>query len=492
MPYTINRTNGSFVTTITDGKIDNTTDITLFGKNYTGYGEILNENLVKLMENFANSAAPISPQIGQLWWDTNSKTLKVSTSAGMWRIISGATAAITAPTNVASGDLWFDTDAFQLYTFNGTTWTLIGPAYRAGTGISGAVVDSVIDSDGGSHVVVKYIISGSYIVAILSKDAAFTTTSVEGFPTIYPGITVSNSITNAGFYGTASNADKLDGLNSTQFMRSDVNTATSGTLSITNDTGASIGVDNDLRLSVAGSDVFATNNTSNGDFYLRINKAGTISNALRIEGSTGSVYGTTMLAGDNSERLATTRYVDSVASTTSYLKADGTTALSGNLLPNVNNARSLGNSSLRYSDVWATNFIGRATTAQYADLAERFESDAIYEPGTVVELGGDKEITAVSADLSDKVFGVISTEPGFLLNGGAGPNDTHPAVALNGRVPVKVIGIINRGDRLVSAGNGLARAAQIGEATTFNVIGRALESKSTTGISTITAIVKVQ
>ena len=125
-------------------------------------------------------------------------------------------------------------------------------------------------------------------------------------------------------------------------------------------------------------------------------------------------------------------------------------------------------------------------------MAERFEADTPYEPGTVVELGGEKEITAVADELSERVFGVISTRPGFLLNGRAGENDTHPAVALNGRVPVKVIGLVNRGDRLVSAGNGLARAAKAGEATSFNVIGRSLENKTTESISTISAVVKVQ
>lgn len=492
MPYTINKTNGGFVTTIPDGNIDTTTDLTLFGKNYTGYGEILNENLVKLMENFANATAPVSPMPGQLWWDLNSKTLKVNTSPGMWKTISGATAANSEPTNKTLGDLWFNSETMQLYVYNGTTWTLIGPSYSAGTGVSGAVVDSIFDDVGVPHIVIKYLINGSTIVAMMSKDTAFKpATSISGFEWIYPGITVSSN-NGSGFFGTASNADKLDGINSTQFMRSDANTSTTGTLSVANDTGIIVGESSDLRLSVDGSDTYITNNTSNGDIYIRVNKAGTVSNAVHIDGATGWVYGITPPAGDNSAKYATTQYVDSIAAGTSFLRKDGTTALTGNLLPDATNTRSLGDSSYRYSDVWATNFIGKATTAQYADLAERFETDKPYEPGTVVELGGDKEITAVEDDLSEKVFGVISTEPGFLLNGGAGPNATHPAVALNGRVPVKVIGKVNRGDRLVSAGNGLARAAKVGEANSFNVIGRALESKSTTGISTIIAIVKVQ
>ena len=124
-------------------------------------------------------------------------------------------------------------------------------------------------------------------------------------------------------------------------------------------------------------------------------------------------------------------------------------------------------------------------------MAERFEADVPIVPGTVVELGGLKEITAAVQDLSEKVFGVISTLPGFLLNGNAGDDVSHPPVAVNGRVPVRVIGTVNKGDRLVSAGNGLARAALRSEMTAFNVIGRALEDKTTSDEGTVEAIVKL-
>jgi len=114
------------------------------------------------------------------------------------------------------------------------------------------------------------------------------------------------------------------------------------------------------------------------------------------------------------------------------------------------------------------------------------------EPGTVVELGGAKEITRSQQDLSENVFGVISTRPAYTMNGGAGEDDTHPPVAMTGRVPVKAIGIIRRGDRLVSAGSGVARAAQPGEATAFNVIGRSLEDKHLEELGTIEAIVTIK
>lgn len=122
---------------------------------------------------------------------------------------------------------------------------------------------------------------------------------------------------------------------------------------------------------------------------------------------------------------------------------------------------------------------GSTLQATYADLAERFEADSVYEPGTVVEIGGEKEITAVKDDCSENVFGVISSNAAYLMNAAAGSSSTHPAIAIAGRVPVKVRGQIKKGDRLVSAGQGYARAARSGEATSFNTVGRALENKNT-------------
>jgi hypothetical protein len=147
----------------------------------------------------------------------------------------------------------------------------------------------------------------------------------------------------------------------------------------------------------------------------------------------------------------------------------------------------IGSSSSYFNRLFAT-----ATTALYADVAERFAADEELAPGTVVELGGTAEITRSKQDLSENVFGVISTRAAYLMNGGAGEDNTHPPVAMTGRVPVQVVGVVRKGDRLVSAGDGVARAAQPGEATAFNVIGRALVDKPTPGPGTIEAIVTIK
>jgi len=154
---------------------------------------------------------------------------------------------------------------------------------------------------------------------------------------------------------------------------------------------------------------------------------------------------------------------------------------------NGNGVGNIGSPTTYFNTVHAT-----ATTALYADVAERFAADDVYEAGTVVELGGVAEITKSLEDLSDNVFGVISTRAAYLMNGGAGTNETHPPVAMTGRVPVQVVGKVNKGDRLVSAGNGMARAALPGEATAFNIIGRALASKITTDTGLVEAIVTIK
>jgi hypothetical protein len=140
------------------------------------------------------------------------------------------------------------------------------------------------------------------------------------------------------------------------------------------------------------------------------------------------------------------------------------------------------------------NLEGTATAAQYSDVAERFASDTAYTPGTVVALGGAQEITQVNEEASDEVFGVVSSieQAAFKMNGGAGNDSTHPYIAMTGRVDVKVIGSVNKGDRLISASvPGYARAATKAECTAFNVIGRALTSKSEAGQGSVLAAVRV-
>ena len=194
-----------------------------------------------------------------------------------------------------------------------------------------------------------------------------------------------------------------------------------------------------------------------------------------------AVGGTTVITVD-----AATLYTNNLSATGTIRVNSGAAATAivngaGNVVGNI------GSSTGYFNRIFA-----QATTALYADVAERFAADEVLDAGTVVELGGSAEITKSLVELSDNVFGVISTRAAYLMNGGAGEDDTHPPVAMTGRVPVKVIGVIHKGDRLVSAGNGIARAAKPNEASAFNVIGRSLVDKLTPESATIEAIVTIK
>jgi hypothetical protein len=449
MSYTINLTDGTIFAVVADGTINNDSSQTLVGKNYAGYGEFLDENFIRLLENAANTSAPGAPLTGQLWYDKTNNVMKVYNGT-TFKVISAATASTSQPTSNVSGDLWFDTTNDQLKVYNGTSFITIGPAFTSGEGTSGAIVTTITDNVATDHVVVQMYVNNT-IVSIFSKDATFTpAAAVSGFATIGPGLNMSTTVSNAVFNGTATNADTLDTLNSTSFMRSDAATSNNTSISVLADTGLYVGADSDGRMFVSGSDVYVSNQTSDGDTLFQVNDGGVTTTVIQIDGATSTV---------------------GVRDITN-LQADGV----GNI----------GTSTTAFNTVHA-----KATSAQYADMAERFHADAEYAPGTIVELGGVNEITLCVEELSNKVFGVVSTQPAYLMNGNAGSNATHPPIAMSGRVPVNVMGFVTKGDRLVSAGNGTARSANLDEITSFNVIGRALQSKTDEGIGSIEAIVKI-
>lgn len=135
-------------------------------------------------------------------------------------------------------------------------------------------------------------------------------------------------------------------------------------------------------------------------------------------------------------------------------------------------------------DILANNFLGRASSTTYADIAERFEASESLEPGDVVTIGGAKEIR--KAGPTDDVLGVISTNPGVLMNKDAGDDISHPAVGYLGRIPVKVSGRVAKGQRLAVSGNGIAVAQNM------NWFGRALEDKFTDDVGLVLAVIGVR
>jgi hypothetical protein len=286
MSFTINLTDGSIFAVIPDGTVNTNSSMTLIGKNYTGYGEFLDENFIHLLENGSNTSPPAAPLTGQLWWDKTNSLLKVY-NGSTFKTISAATASASAPSNNVIGDLWYDTSNQQLKVWTGTTWLLIGPSFTAGTGITGAIVDTIVDNTLVSHVVIKLYVSNS-VVGIISKDAAFTPqTSISGFAQVLPGITLATLVGAQIplFQGTATNSQALNNLSSTSFMRTDANTSTTGTLAVLTDNGLTAGADSDFKVSVSGINVNLQNQTSGGNLNLRVNVSGTPTTIASLDGT---------------------------------------------------------------------------------------------------------------------------------------------------------------------------------------------------------------
>lgn len=452
MAYTINLTDGAVFATVPDGTINTSSSMTLIGKNYAGYGQFLDDNFIRLLENGANTVPPGAPLTGQLWWDKTNKVMQVYNGSTFVRI-GGASSSATQPAANASvqGDLWYNSSTAQLNVYTGNSWILVGPASSSGQGTSGAIVETVQDNLSNQHVVIKFYVANT-VVGICSKDSTFSPApNIAGFSSINPGMQLSTAVSNALFWGTASDSNSLGGAAANAYMSAITNTSTTGTLGVLNNGGLTVGANQDAKISVNTGVVTLQNQTSNGNLLIRVAPGGVATTAINVNGSTGAV---------------------GVGNVTNL---------------NSNGVGNIGSASSYFNTVFAT-----ATTALYADVAERFAADDVLAPGTVVELGGAAEITKSLEELSENVFGVVSTRAAYLMNSGAGTDDTHPPIAMTGRVPVRVVGIARKGDRLVSAGAGLARAAAPGEATPFNVIGRALEDKLDDTEGMLEAIVTIK
>lgn len=520
MAYTINLTNGQILTTIADGTVNQTsTSLVLIGKNYSNYGTYLNDNFVHLLENASNSTPPTTPLTGQLWWDT-SGNLNVYTGTKFVNL-AAITSSTTSPSGPVTGNQWWDTANQQFNIYNGSGWTLIGPAFTSNTGTSGTIVGTILDSGNTSHVAVNVYVSNT-LVGIISKDSTYTpATAITGFGTVKPGFNLASTSAIAGvaFWGTASDASGLGNVAAANYARTDIAETFDNTVTINNNNGLTVGTSNNFTTGVSGSVVQLTNNVNNADTALRANIGGTVANAIVITGGSGAVTISNLIAVSGNVSAAgyliATQGDNATSSTTGALRVTGGIGLTGSvfaagnvtaggltLTGNITTGNVSSNIGLFAGNVTAANFItagnvnaaylvGTAIQSWYADLAERFESDAPYEAGTVLAIGGTAEVTLADEELSESVFGVVSTRAGYLMNAGAGTDDTHPAVAVNGRVPVKVIGKVKKGDRLVSAGNGYARVGSKNEITPFNVIGRSLETKTDDGTGTVLAIVKL-
>lgn len=584
MAYQVDRYNGTFLTSVEDGTIDTTTDLRFVGKNYAGYGEVQNENFLHLLENFSNTSSPSKPVSGQIWYDATSTIKRLKFWDGSkWRTTTGAEVSATAPSGLSVGDFWWDTSAKQLYAYTGSEYILVGPEASPDLGASAVLASVVKDSLNNNHTIVK-LQAGGKVVGIVSQTEFTLNSSVnpiEDFSVVKKGITLAKtnsvgvSTDSYTYWGTASNASKLGGVDAANFVQK-------GSIVFDNeigfkDPGIQVGDTNDLRIRVENSDEVIIENRLGNDITFRITVTeATDERDVFIVRSTGvlpgldnnyalgtpllrwsNVYATSVTADVTGNVTGNTTgvHTGNVRATDTTVMVNATTkeigyagaALRGNLVGSVEgnltgtatNANKLAeytpsieipvttktgipvrdvdgklyatrfvgtadkadqlvvNEVYRSTattasantiaardssgDLYAVLFQGTATAARYADLAEKYLADKEYEAGTVVMIGGEAEVTA--STWGKRAIGVVSTNPAFMMNKDL---EGGTYIALKGRVPVKVIGRIKKGEDLIATNDGCAMMAVPHASGVFAV---ALESSDDEGIKTIEALI---
>ena len=327
MSYTITKTNGVSLGTILDGTINTSfTSLTLIGRNYANYGQLIANDLVALVENFAYSSSPSNPLAGQLWWNTTDKRLRVYTGSA-FKIVSSCTAQTSAPSTTVAGDLWWDTTYSQLYIYNGTDpysaagWILVGPQ-RDG---SGAIWEQITDNASIVHDVLSIKLDNAR-TSIVSRDSEFTpANAIAGYTTIKAGINANTSVGSATFWGLANNSSYLGGQPAASYLRNDIDATTTGNLTIAKNGGLTVGLSSNLQITTTtagGASIKVTKNNQDIDFYANI--SGTNTNVLNIDGATGLA---TLISATTSGTLT----VGGAATVASSLAVTGTGTFTGNL-----------------------------------------------------------------------------------------------------------------------------------------------------------------
>jgi len=507
MPYTINRYNGTVIATVSDGTIDSTTDLKLIGKNYAGYGEVQNENFLFLLENFANTNPPPGPLSGQLWFDSTTSKLKFY-DGSKFRTTGGAEVAGSAPTGLTVGDFWWDSQNKQLYTWDGATYVLVGPQGVAGSQTTQMRSRSVRDTLGSSHAIIESIVDGDTIF-IISADATFTldstTSTITGFSKIRQGITLAytsddNNLgqtqANHRFWGTASDSERLGGELASEYVKK--GNAIFNTLVQFSDAGFTVGDTPRLRVfnSTTGLTTFPViqnqlNDTIKFQTTVTTGSGESTKTPLQLVGANilpGTDNQTDI--GSGALRFKTINAVTFAGTATQadalYVAQDdyrsaSSSASSGTVAVRTSAGEVINGVAITAGALKATYFVGTATAANYADLAEMYLADAEYEVGTVLMVGGEKEVTASA--WGKRALGAVSAKPAYLMNKDL---EGGTIVALKGRIPVKVIGSIKKGDELIASDNGNAVAAVPHSSGVFAI---ALESNADTGVKLVECVI---
>ena len=386
MSYILNKTTGELLITLIDGSANgpitspgqNVSDIDLFGKNYPLYGDKLDENFIKLLQNFANITPPSTPLEGELWYDisnSSNNVLRVYNGTS-WLPVTPVWVATSAPTTSQVGAQWWDFTNQQLKMYNGSSWTTIGPAYSALDGKSGSLVEDVTDTLGAPHTVIKFYTNNDVSV-IVSYDSAFTlsaASAVSGFNVIRPGINMLTEADNL-IHGTSVNAQQLGNIAAVNYARNDIDSTFYGNINV--------GSGNLIISTNAGIGTSRfTNTVLNGNISFHGNVAGVSTKLLHINTATGEV---TVSANAATNYGVTTKiYVDTNISTAvAPLAPIVSPALTG--IPTAPTASNGTNTTQIASTAFVQNTVASASTALWLGstktVSTGLPTDGVGNPG---------------------------------------------------------------------------------------------------------------
>jgi hypothetical protein len=559
MSYSVDTFSSGRTFIVNDGTINNELDVRLVGKNFSGYGEIQNENILHLLENFAGLNPPAKPINGQIWFDSSIRKLKFWDSAtSKWKTGGGIESSSSIPSGLSIGDLWWDERNKQLYAYDGTTYILIGPQSVPGIGTTEMKTLTVTDTEDNLHLIIAAYINGKVMYVItnslafeLSEPSKTLLGSPDEFNTIYPGITLigtnnkgislpenqsADSTSNGIIWGTASSAVGLVGPDNTvldynAFLRADTELGNFINQVNFSDEGYLLGDNEQLLVRISenplepNTPIFKNQVGNTLKFQTTVSGVGTktpltlVANNILPGENNETDLGSTALKfknvyankfyGNGSEltnisssnivgtilasQLSGTYNIDitgNAGSTTNadYLRLGSSYVQSAIGSPDQGPA--YGNTIVARDvdgNINAAFFQGTATSALFADLAEKYLTDIEYEVGTVVSVGGATEVTACT--LGDRAFGAVSANPAFKMNEGL-VGGTY--IALKGRVPVKVIGPVKKGDALIANNNGCVSVVSKllkDKLASYDTFAIALESNNNEDIKLVEAII---
>jgi hypothetical protein len=396
MAYQVDKFNGQFFVSVEDGTIDTSSDLRFVGKNYAGYGEVQNENFLHLMENFANTTAPPKQVTGQIWFDSANKKLKFYDGV-KWKSAGGAEVSPTAPSGLTTGDFWWDNSAKQLYAYTGTEFTLVGPESSPELGAStivAAVVKGTALTSIGPHTILQ-VFADDKVIGIYSKTAFTldnTQNPIEDFTVIKKGFTLAKSQTGIStddyvLWGTASNADRLGGFSAAEYIKTG-DSAFPGEVAFS-DPGFTIGDGNDLRVRVEnGDEVIIENRLGNGITF----------------------------------KITVTETTD---------ERDVMVVRSTGVVPGSDNVYTLGNSLLRWSNIYATTVTGNVTGNLTGNSTGVHVGNILASDNQIIINSITKQIGYAGANLVGTLTGSVTGSAASATNSSK-LNDLDPSVSVVG------------------------------------------------------------